>query len=133
MFLFNQKLVNLKSNWLGQTKYIVLITKKTQCEKKKTQCETNGSTSLDIIIRLVCLSNNLMHFMSTLLSHTADRLPLFYRKEKHGYNICKILQYQELITNLYIPKDFTILDYISCKTYIYTNIHIYTYTHITIL
>ena len=36
MFLFNQKLVNLKSNWLGQTKYIVLITKKTQCEKKKS-------------------------------------------------------------------------------------------------
>lgn len=65
--LFNQKLVNFKSNWLGLTKYIVLIT-------KKTQCETNESEDLDIIIRLVCLSNNLIHFMSTLLSHTADIL-----------------------------------------------------------
>lgn len=81
--LFNQKLVNFKSNWLGLTKYIVLIT-------KKTQCETNGSEDLDIIIRLVCLSNNLIHFMSTLLSHTADILSLYYRKEKHGYKYLQV-------------------------------------------
>ena len=70
--------MNLKSNWLGQTKNLVLIT-------KNTQCETNGSKDLGIIIRLVCLSNNLIHFMSTLLSHTAGILSLYYRKEKHGY------------------------------------------------
>ena len=48
--------MNFKSDWLGLTKYIVLIT-------KKTQCETNESEDLDIIIRLVCLSNNLIHFI----------------------------------------------------------------------
>ena len=119
--------MNLKSNWLGQTKHLVLIT-------KKTQCETNGSKDLDIIIRLVCLSNNLIHFTSTLLSHIADILSLYYRKEKHGYKYLQdFYNTRNLSLTCIYQRTSLSLDYITCKAYIYTSIHVYTFTHIPIL